>query len=169
MPRENLDHYKPYTNTMLSQILKQSRTGFFSFHPLPTPLGTTLSNYILSSITLLQVLDLCIEHDNIQTKNIQDFLDLNFANLYKSDYLPQVTLFSCCFCLKSPSLICFFHFTKRSVLITSSFIICCSHSLSLSHSLTLSLSLFLSLSLSLFLSIFLSLSLSLSLLSLPLS
>ena len=67
----------------------------------------------------------------------------------RSHFFVTVTLFLCCFCLKRPSLICLFHFTKRWVSISISFIICCSLSqyiyicLSLSVSLS-SFSLFLS-------------------------
>ena len=38
--------------------------------------------------------------------------------------------FTCCLCLKRPSLICSFHFTKRCVSISILFVICCSLSLS---------------------------------------
>ena len=88
------------------------------------------------------------------------------ANLCKSDNLPHVTLFFCCFCLKRTSLICLFHFTKRPVSLSIWFIICWSlslFSLSLSVSLSLCLSLSLSLSLCFSLSVSFSLSFSLSL------
>ena len=100
---------------------------------------------------------------------------LLFLDLHLQIFLPKVTLFSCCFWL---SLICLFHFTKRWVLISILFIICCFFlsplplSLSLFFSLSPSLSLSFSHSLSLlwiigvisqsYLSVFLSLLLFLS-------
>ena len=66
---------------------------------------------------------------------------LAFTKFYFTD------AFSYCFCLKRPSLICLFHFTKRYVSISNLFIICCS--LSLSFTLSVSLYLYLSLNLAL--------------------
>ena len=71
--------------------------------------------------------------------------------------------FFCCFCLKRPSLICLFHFTKRWISISILFFICCCCSLSLSLFPSLSVSIsfsYFSLFSSLFpLSLFLSMSL----------
>ena len=107
-----------------------------------------------------------LKERNANNCEIMSLFRFAFANLLKSLDLPWVTLFSCCFlrshflsyffsccfCLKRPSLICLFHFTKR--LYRSKFyLLFVALSLCLSHYLSVCLYLSLSISLCLFLSL----------------
>ena len=66
------------------------------------------------------------------------------VTLYLRSRTIFVTLFSCCFCLERPSLICLFHFTKKCVSSISIYLLNVALSLPLSLSISLFVFLFLS-------------------------